>query len=383
MPRTRAYSAQHAATEARHIDKLRNEIDPEKLCSRAAMLRDGIPCTVDLSRKSLSSMMGNQNCHDEIVFEDKVKWLARFRLARASSPPPEVRDWIFRSEAATMTYLQQHTRIPAPRIFDWVCESNPANQLGFGYVLMEKLDGKPLDWQAATPPQKEKVLQQLVGIFLEIEKHPFNAIGSLDQSTYRAGKGPLGPFSSLLEYSQAMLDAYLAMIGNGELDSCCPVDTYLVHRFRRENVRAFSEAIASETQLFLKHPDDKGDHILVSDSTEAFCSPCMMWPVDEFYNGINEIAAEEVRLDAIFREKSRDDLAGCVIEGRKVQRFFFALGPESSFVDTQTHQRLFGGLRRAFNMEDEELATWKSKALDRWKDDSLLLGLLEMEEAGM
>ncbi|KAL4788947.1 hypothetical protein BDV19DRAFT_374874 [Aspergillus venezuelensis] len=374
------------------------------------MLRDGIPCTVDLSRKSLSSMMGNQNCHAEIVFDDRVKWLARFRLARTSSPPQEVRDWVLQSEAATMTYLQQHTCIPTPRIFDWACESDPANQLGVGYILIEKLDGKPLDWQAATPQQKEKVLQQLATIFLEIEKHPFNAMGLLGflardiidihgfahQSTYKPGKGSLGPFSSLLECSQAMLEAYLAMIGSGEIDPCCPVDAYLVHRFRRDNIGAFLENIPAEKQFFLKHPDDKGDHILINDSfdivglidwewtrtvsrAEAFCSPCMLWPVAEFYNGSNELAAEELRLAAIFREKGREDLANCVIKGRKVQRFFFAIGPESSFLDTQTHQHLFTGLRRAFDMEDEEWATWKSKTLDKWKDDSLLLGLLELE----
>jgi hypothetical protein len=37
---------------------------------------------------------------------------------------------------------------------------------------------------------------------------------------------------------------------------------------------------------------------------------------------------------------------------------------------------LFAGLRRAFNFEDEEWEIWKSKALDKWKDDELLLSLL-------
>ena len=147
---------------------------------------------------------GNQNCHAEITFEDNVKWLARFRLQRTSSPPPEVRNWILRSEAATMTFLQRHTCIPVPKIFDWACESEPGNSLGVGYILVEKLDGSPLDWRRATPLQKEKLMRQLAGIFLEIEKHPFEAMGSLilssketihfdvrglaDHSTFRVGK---------------------------------------------------------------------------------------------------------------------------------------------------------------------------------------------------
>ena len=78
-----------------------------------------------------------------------------------------------------MRYLQKHHHIPVPEIFDWACESDPGNHLGTGYILMEKLGGKPLDWQAATSAQREKVMQQLVNISLEIEKHPFEAIGSL------------------------------------------------------------------------------------------------------------------------------------------------------------------------------------------------------------
>lgn len=152
-------------------------------------------------------MMGNQNCHAEIGFNNKVKWLARFRLARTSSPPQEVRDWILRSEAATMTYLQKHTCISTLKIYDWACESDRENQIGVDYILMEKLDGKLLDWQTATLPQIEKVMQQLDDIFIEIGRHPFEAMGSLlpsagdainvyglaHQSTFRVGKGPLGP----------------------------------------------------------------------------------------------------------------------------------------------------------------------------------------------
>ncbi|KAK7428389.1 hypothetical protein QQZ08_005146 [Neonectria magnoliae] len=355
-------------------------------------------------------MMGNQNCHAEITFQDNIKWLARFRIARTSSPPREARDWILRSEAATMIYLQQHTCIPTPKIFDWACESDPGNPLGVGYILMEKLDGKSLDWQAAAPAQREKVMQQLVDIFLEIEKHPFEAMGSLvssagdtidvqglaHHSTFRVGEGPLGPFSSSLEGSQAMLESYLAMIASGEIDACYPVDTYLTHRFRLDIVGGLWEDVPSGGKFFLKHPDDKGDHILVNDSfdivgvidwewtqtvskAEAFCSPCMMWPVAEFYNGSNELAVDELRLAAIFRERGREDLANCVIKGRKVQRFFFALGPDSSFSDRKTFTHLFAGLQRAFNSGDKGWEHWKSKALEKWKDDELLLGLLEFE----
>jgi hypothetical protein len=62
--------------------------------------------------------------------------------------------------------------------------------------------------------------------------------------------------------------------------------------------------------FYLKHPDDKGDHILVNDCSyivgvidwkwaqtvsraEAFCSPCTLWPVAKFYEGSNELAGRK------------------------------------------------------------------------------------------
>ncbi|KAJ5899150.1 hypothetical protein N7495_003894 [Penicillium taxi] len=352
--------------------------------------------------------MGGQNCHAEVTFDDNVKWLARFRLAKAS--PPEVRDWILQSEAATMTYLQQNTCIPTPKILDWACESDSENAIGVGYILMEKLDGKPLDWQKTTPQQKEKVMQQLVDIFVEIEKHPFEAIGSLtfsagdainiqgfaNHSTFRVGKGPLGPFSSSPGTLQALLQNYLMMIASSEIDSCSPVDTDLFHQFRLDLTSILFRDVPPDDQFFLKHPDDKGDHTLVNDCfdiigiidwdwtqtvsrAEAFCSPCMMWPVSKFYNGSNELTVDELRLAAIFRERGRTDLANYVVGGRKPQRFFFTLGTESSSLNTQELIDLFKGLRRAFNFEDEEWESWKRKTLENWKDDGLLLRLLGLE----
>ncbi|KAK1595586.1 uncharacterized protein LY79DRAFT_546829 [Colletotrichum navitas] len=408
-----SFSAQYATTEARHIDELCHRIDSSKLCSRASELRDGIQCTVNLSRKHLSSMMGHQNCHAEVIFEDGIIWLARLRLTRTTSPPEEVRDFILRSEAGTLTYLRDRTSIPVPKIFDWACGSDPGNRIGVSYILMEKLDGMPLDWQAANPTQREKVMQQLVDVFLEIEKHPFETLGSLTVSgpakfvvqglaqhaTYRMGaKGPLGPFTSSLEGSVHIVKSYLAMIASGEIGAHYSVDTYLAHRFRLDIAKTLWGDEPAEEQFFLKHPDDKGDHILVNESydivgiidwewtrtatkVEAFSSPCMMWPLGKFYEGSNELAPEEMRLAEIFQERGREDLSNYVLLGRKVQRFFFALGPESSS-DRQTFLDLFVGLKMAFGFEGEPWEgweKWKGKALLKWENDKLLQGLLRLQ----
>ena len=184
--------------------------------------------------------------------------------------------------------------------------------------------------------------------------------------------GSLGPFASSLEGCKAIIESYLAMMASGEIDANVPMDVALYHHFRLETLDRLWGGVSQDPQFFLKHPDDKGDHILVNDryeivgmidwewtatvsEAEAFCSPCMMWPVADFYEGSNELAPEERRLAAILRGKGQDDLADHVIHGRRMQRFFFGLGLESLFFTEKEVADLFMGLRRAFGYEDETI----------------------------
>ncbi|KAI0526280.1 hypothetical protein F5B22DRAFT_655497 [Xylaria bambusicola] len=423
------YSARYAAAEPRRLEELCRRIDGGKLCARASQVRSdtNVPCAIDLSPKNLSTMMGGQNCHAEVVFADGVVWLARFRLSSPVSPPLEVRDYVLRSEATTMEFLQRHTRIPSPRVFDWACESDPANTVGVGYILMEKLHGTPLDWQGATTAQREKVVRQLADIMLEIERHPFDRLGSLvattamsegemappaaaaepqiqvqglaQHSTFRSGEDdrPLGPFRSSREASHALVEAHLRMIAGGEIGTAeNAADVFLAHRFRLDVL---------DRKFFLKHADDKGDHIFVNadfdivgvidwewcstaSKEEAFSSPCMMWPVAAFYDGSNELADEELLLARVFCERGREDLARCVLDGRKVQRFLFALGPGgASHEDRRTFACLFMGLKQAFDPghggkeekrgREEEWEVWRARALVKWEHDGLLQAILK------
>ncbi len=387
-------------------------------------------------------MRGGQNCHADVIFEDGLIWVVRFKLSSGTSPPQEVRDYVLQSEAATMQFLQGHTSIPSPRIFDWACESDPLNTVGVGYILMEKLQGSPLDWQKATAAQREKVVWQLADVMIEIERHPFEALGSLvaaprdkmgadavgsahkmlqvqslaQHSTFKSGKGsqPLGPFRSSKEALYALVNAHLSMIVGGEIGTAAnALDVFLAHRFRLEVLDKVWNS-ATETpgtaengeEFFLKHPDDKGDHIFVNanfdivgiidwewcsttSKEEAFSSPCMMWPIAAFYDGSNELADEELLLANIFRDNGRNDLAGYVINGRRVQRLFFALGPGGpSNEDKKTFAQLFIGLKRAFDREsdedevgstgneEEEFNIWRTEALAKWKHEALLRALV-------
>ncbi|TWU71219.1 hypothetical protein ED733_000610 [Metarhizium rileyi] len=375
--------------------------------------------------------MGGQNCHAEIKFEDGAVWLARFRLSSAISPPTEIRDYVLQSEATTMQFLERYTRIPSPRVFDWACESDPTNTIGVGYILMEKMPGTPLEWQSATAVQKEKIVRQLAEIMLELERHPFDQFGSLiateaggettsrataisqmqlgglaQHSTFRSGDGgrPLGPFHSSQDAFRALVEAHLRMIVAGEIGTAeNALDVFLAHRFRLDVLDRVSEHIGTASnggeRFFLKHADDKGDHILVNadfeivgiidwewcsttSKQEAFSSPCMMWPVAAFYGGSNKLAEEELLLARVFRESGRDDLACCVLDGRKVQRLLFALGPGgTSHTNGRTFASLFTGLKQAFDGHgfktdrqgvEDSWEVWKAKALEDWKHENKL-----------
>ncbi|CCE32322.1 uncharacterized protein CPUR_06182 [Claviceps purpurea 20.1] len=371
--------------------------------------------------------MGGQNCHAEITFEDGVVWLARFRVVSAVAPPPEVCDYTLQSEATTMQFLERHTRVPSPRVFDWACESDPTNTIGVGYILMEKLNGTSLHWPSATAAQREKIVRQYADIMLEIERHPFDQLGSLiskgaaaesqiqvgalaDFTTFRSGDGgtPLGPFRSSKEVFRAFVEASIRMIVSGEVGRAeTELDIILAYKFGLDVVDRVSEqsvtAYKGSEQFFLKHMDDKGDHILVNDDfdivgiidwewcqtaprEQAFSSPQMMWPIKAFFDGSNELAEEELLLARVFRERGREDLASCVLHGRKVQRLLYALGPMIACEDRKTLAGLFMGLKRAFDEHDiktdgqgveDEWETWKAKALEDWKHEALIETALE------
>jgi hypothetical protein len=231
-------------------------------------------------------------------------------------------------------------------------------------------------------------------VFLEIEKHPFDRIGSLVPSKSEgtafevqgiahstldraelSGRA-LGPFEPSTVAARTVIESYLGMIANGEIGTDYLDDILLAHRFRLDIIDGIWKESQPREKFCLKHPDDKGDHILVDESfnivgiidwewtrtvskEEAFSSPCMMWPVGRFYEGSNELSDEEVRFAEIFRERGRNDLADCVMQGRKVQRFYFAFGPDSgAHGDQKTFMDSFAGLRGVFESRNGE---WNEK----------------------
>ncbi|KAF7854159.1 hypothetical protein EAF04_010456 [Stromatinia cepivora] len=259
---------------------------------------------------------------------------------------------------------------------------------------MEKMQGNPLDWGSASPKQRSKVIQQLTDIYLELEKHPLPMTGSLVPSDtpgkiggfaqepwFSTPAAPLGPFTTLEAAYTAAIHQHLKMIKNYEITSLA-VDNCLSFIWRLKNLRALTaSSVSSNGPFYLKHCDDKGDHILVDDdfnitgiidwefaSAEAkelaFSSPCMMWPVRDYYNGINSLCSDELKFAEAFEERGRQDLGKIVRNGRQWQRFTFFLGGVPT--DKMEFNALFHGLRSAFSHNVADISTyedWKKQAL--------------------
>jgi len=300
------------------------------------------------------SQCGGQNCHLDVEFADGVTWIARIRLDNPMLPPPDIQARIFLSEVATLTFLAG-TKVPAPHVYGSALES-PENPIGTSYVFMEKLAGKPLDWNGANTEQRSRVMEQLADVYLELERHPLPLSGSMplqapavkaaidgDQievssfaqlPCFETPNQGLGPFRTLEAAYTAIIHQQMQTLANHEVSSL-PLDNYLTFLWRLKVLpKLIANSASREGPFYLRHYDDKGDHILVDEkhnitgiidwefaSTDcrdlAFSSPCMMWLVGKFYEGNNDLAEDEIRFAAIFDARSREDIRDMVRRGRQ------------------------------------------------------------------
>jgi hypothetical protein len=193
------------------------------------------------------------------------------------------------------------------------------------------------------------------------------------------------------------------MLANQEVGNL-RIDNYLSFLWRLEALPELVAGSASRAgPFYLKHYDDKGDHLLVDEEYKitgvidwefasaeakelAFNSPCMMWPVGYFYDGINGLAEEEEKFAAIFEQRGRADIAAIVRGGGRWQRYLFFLGGGIPR-DMAEFEPLFQGLRKSFSGTGEEKSVssyqeWKQAALAGFsKGDSKLQALMRSERA--
>lgn len=358
----------------------------------------------------MDALMGNANYHARIRFQDgSPSWLLRIpRVASfAVGLPIPLADYLIASEYATLKFLE-NTAVPAPRAFSYgVCSNGTDHGVGVAFLLMEELPGRPWTGQGvsgatATDDEKARIWSDLAKILAKLENHPFPQAGSLcfQSSSIQVSAvasdrfvvlTPNGPFHDSTAYYSAFAEQYLALIADGQLYTEFPIDAYLVYRFLKDSASQLAEQ-GGETkpseQFFLKHVDDKGDHLLVDDDLhitgiidwqmarvvprrEAFGPSLVTADMNALCGGKVSLSADDVALADALRRRGLSRMTSCAVD-EKVRRFFWGLALESEWENALP---LANAILQVFGVS-QDWAQWRETALEGYKTDGRLKGLL-------
>lgn len=171
-----------------------------------------------------------------------------------------------------------------------------------------------------------------------------------------------------------------------------PVDASLIHRFLLDLIpTVLSSASALDDdggspRYFLKHADDKADHITVDEDFHITGIIDWEWahtaPPSHAFNSPVGLLDDEIVFARPLEDNNTNsgsddgvDLAGCVRRGRLQHRFTFCSGYDLE--DWDGFLGLFRGLREAVGIDDGlDWDEWKTTALSRYEDDANLRLLL-------
>ncbi|KKZ66492.1 hypothetical protein EMCG_07772 [[Emmonsia] crescens] len=231
------------------------------------------------------------------------------------------------SEVATITYLQQKTKIPIPAILDW--SDDPANPIGSAYIIMEHAGGVLLQeaWTDMPSDKKVKCIGAICTSILPISELDFPVYGSLyfagasflDASSmqklhndleycigphcrsstywdcnvgeprYYAFKGPnRGPWHDISSYATALIDSGLARLPPADHPILCQQQASFhgsVHRhleLLKVGQAVFSELlqhpdIRSNAKPTLFHPDLHKRNIFISKDDPTIVTGIIDW----------------------------------------------------------------------------------------------------------
>ncbi|TVY89406.1 hypothetical protein LAWI1_G003921, partial [Lachnellula willkommii] len=251
----------------------------QALCAVATSLNRNKACTFTPGQYLGSGvvMMGCANYHAWLTFNDGEKWIVRFPRVPFSDIPNKLIEYLVTSEFATLKFLEEINGIPTAKAFGYGLASDADNLVGVSYIFMEAVPGTPYEAHTANPEQKRHVLSQVADILIEISKHPFRKAGSLildddgnlvvsDVASDRfVSLGQHGPYDTALDYFTSTAEQHLDLVADGQEFYQYPKEAYLFFRTLRD--QAAAKLVAREkgksSSFYLKHVDDKGDHLLV------------------------------------------------------------------------------------------------------------------------
>lgn len=345
------------------------------------------------------------HAHIQIRFTDGSTWLARIPRHNFTSFSDELSNEILLSECATLQFLQT-ARIPAPRLHGYGLHGDAHNEVGVTFMLIDQLRGRPLS-QLHTEDQLRHVYGQFHNILTTLIQHPFDQIGSLTVKNGTIQIGPvigdrtgtlsrLGPFSDAAGYYVAWADEYLRLIADRQLFAQFPIDAYLMFKYLREladNGRCNGfERELDKGPFFLKHMDDKGDHILVDEDFnlvgiidwsfarlvpkyEAFGPSLVTACMDDIFTGKPGLSHGD-RLLADLLEASSSPVARFARSADRIRCFTFGLGMGMG-LSLDEAIAVFRVTVATFDEGFEfDWEKWRLEHVVKWADDEVLSMLL-------
>ncbi|GKZ37462.1 hypothetical protein AbraIFM66950_009012 [Aspergillus brasiliensis] len=178
--------------------------------------------------------------------------------------------------------------------------------------------------RSADDKDKERVWNGLAEILIELKRHPF---------------------SPAYDYYTAFVEQNMALIADGQLFTSFPANAYLVFLFLQSQIQHLAsqpnrDSETSMEQFFLKHVDDKGDHLMVDDelnivgiidwqmarvvpAREAFGPSLVTAEMGNIYDGVSSLTVHDHALARCLRAKGEDDLADIMSQDERLRRFFF------------------------------------------------------------
>jgi hypothetical protein len=113
-----------------------------------------------------------------------------------------------------------------------------------------------------------------------------------------------------------------------------------------------------------------GKRAYTTTKAEAFSAPDVFYESDAYIAGDNSLTIEENMLIEAYRQQGRDDLAECVINGKKYQRLFDVMGQAVELVNinAMTEAFLGGDCELPKTMEE-----WKAWALRKYEGEQILV----------
>ncbi|WWC68352.1 uncharacterized protein I206_102277 [Kwoniella pini CBS 10737] len=200
-----------------------------------------------------TNMNGPVNYHFPISFDDGVKWLLR---VRQMSPTPSPRAFpldILVREVATLRYMNQCAFwVPNAWLEGSIMSASTDSDDDSNTTVRRNYQNDVIG--SLTYPDFDLSASPIVGPFVTL-----NTLHDLEAPYF------VGPFRSNQERYTAHVNLALQYIAEGRICTRSPLDAYLWHLQLRELVATCPELAEPIVHGYIKHPDAKGDHILVDE----------------------------------------------------------------------------------------------------------------------